>query len=368
MTLENKKYMKKLIVIAILALGALSACTKVEMIDRPARKISFEAGSYAIQTKANSALSTSLVFNSRAFLHANGVAGVQPVFGTGAGEQVHYVSGSNTWEPGATTGNEYFWPLSPSSYINFVCWYDKNGTPDTGALSETSLTWDGRTVASDDEIMFADAAWHYNSNTSNGEQYAGDAITSGVPVIFHHALSQVCFKAKIKDGCVSDGNTTWRVTISNFAISNVYKSGTLALTNAEPAGTAPATRPWTGSWAVDTEGDTESFPDKVSSLTLTSATATDLLPMRTVLPQNVTTDMIMSFDWKISTYENGVLFSEEYLQYTGMLRLLAPEIETWSMGTQITYTLVIDPSANYILISPVVSDWEMGGSSSVVVE
>ena len=90
--------------------------------------------------------------------------------------------------------------------------------------------------------------------------------------------------------------------------------------------------------------------------------------MRTVLPQNVTTDMIMSFDWKISTYENGVLFSEEYLQYTGMLRLLAPEIETWSMGTQITYTLVIDPSANYILISPVVSDWEMGGSSSVVVE
>ncbi|MBO7398260.1 MAG: hypothetical protein J6V10_04140, partial [Clostridia bacterium] len=153
--------MKKLAVIAIAALAALSACTKFVTEPRPAEKVTFAVGSYAPATKGNSAFSPDLLFNTRAFLHGNGIDATQDFFGTGAGAQIYW--DDSFWTPGYTSGRDYFWPFSENSWINFVCWYDKNGAPDTANLSETALSWsfDGqtgaghRTLQSDDVILFA---------------------------------------------------------------------------------------------------------------------------------------------------------------------------------------------------------------------
>ena len=67
--------MKKYFIIAVAALVASAACTKVETFDNtPGKKISFQVGNYAAQTKASvSFKDESESFKTRAFLHAEGV-------------------------------------------------------------------------------------------------------------------------------------------------------------------------------------------------------------------------------------------------------------------------------------------------------
>ena len=71
--------MKKLMYIALVALAALTACSKVEMDSyAPARKVTFQAAVYVPQTKANASVwdefTTNGVtsFSAKAFLHAEG--------------------------------------------------------------------------------------------------------------------------------------------------------------------------------------------------------------------------------------------------------------------------------------------------------
>ena len=353
--------MKKIIYITLITVTALSACTKIEQGERTGREISFAVGSYAERTKANEALNTSLLFRSRAFLHATGLS-VQDMFGAGAGEQVGYVSG--IWQAGAVSGNEYHWPVSDGSYVNFVSWYDKNGNPDTANLSETSLQWTDRTIVADDDILYADEAWRYSEDTSNGTHFTGDAITSGVPTLFHHALAQICFKAKIASGKNVDGTTTWEITLKNFSLAGVYKKGSLDLSNSDLGSTG--TKAWTitsltemggeAGWTWDSTGGTESFTDANSSLALTT-TAQDVLAMRTVLPQAVTSNMILSFTWTITTKVNGTTVLEEDVPYSKALNAVAPSITDWNMGYQITYTLSFDPTTEKIQIVPSLSNW-----------
>lgn len=379
--------MKKLAVIAIAAILALSACSKVERDARPAVKITFAAGSYAPATKSNSAFSTSLVFNSRAFLHANGIDGTQDYFSTGAGEQIYWDETSSYWTPGYTSGREYYWPFSDNSWINFVCWYDKNGAPDTANLSETALSWsiDGtnRTLRSDDLILFADEAWRYNSNTTNAPHYSEDAVRIGVPVLFHNALAQLSFKGKIADGCSMNGadeassTIKWGVTVTAMTLSNVYSTGTLSMTNADPT-TAATTVPWTvtgGNWATTgTAANLEilTTADTSDDTVLPTGEAVSLLPMSTVLPQAVNDSMNLSVNWVITSYRkvNGswVEFSKENMTYLGNIATLVTTVTEWAMGHRVTYTLAFDPTTETIQISPSLVSWTGLDSAGMVVE
>lgn len=357
--------MKKLAYIVLAAALVLSACTMVEPEVLPGRKISFTVGTYAVRTKADTVALSGVTdnFRSRAFLHAAGVAGTQDFFGTGAGEKVawDYVS---TWAPGAETNYEYFWPMSSESYINFVCWYDNNGAPKlsgSGEVSESNLVWESRTVGSSDIILYADEAWRYNDNDHS--KFRVEAA-DGVPVLFHHALAQLCFKAKIKDGCASSGTTSWTIDIDNASLSNVYSTGTLSLSNSDP-GSENTTCEWTGSWVPEAPAASLALSG-VSNL---GTTATDILALRSILPQAVSNSMILSFRWKLSTYENNdpTPVSVEYIQFSQSLRSLVPSITEWGMGQRITYTLVIDPRADSILIAPTLQNWAED-SGGIVVE
>lgn len=371
--------MKKLAVIAFAALVAFSACSKVESEPRPAGKVTFAVGSYAPATKAVSleeSVDGITAFTSKGFLHGQGVATVQDFFGSASNNYTETISyawddadsdstkdaGEVSWLP----SHDYYWPKGTSSYVNFVSWYDKNGTPDNVAsVSETAISWtfDGtnRALAADDNIMIADEAWGYKD--SNATEYtSASLVASGVPTLFHHLLSRVRVVVKLSKD--SDTGVSWTASASNFVLGNVYTTGSLALTNAEPAST-PGTVAWEGSWA--TSGTQGSVAGVSAQTTLTTA-GVEMLPERSMIPQSATAAYI-SFTYVVRTVYDANNYIEETVN-TGNIRLnsFTTPVTNWAMNKIITYTVTINPEMNQILIDPTVVDWADPVSSTLNIE
>lgn len=363
--------MKKLMYIALAALAALTACTKVEMDSyTPQRKVTFQVASYAPQTKANSSMWTlgaSPSFTAKAFLHADGYTGeTQNFFGANGETITPYkndgtaaTAESNTsyWGP----SHDYYWPKSSNSYINFIAW--RGATPFTA--TETSLSWKDYTVQSTDDLIYADEAWHYNVNTTNAAQYTDDAVTSGVPMLFHHALARVAFKANATN--VTNGDFTRSVAIKSFSLSSVYTTGSLAMTN--EGSTDTATVPWTvtgNGWTPSGTAAAMVASIASGSSVPVSTTVIDLIAMQTVLPQTVTNDMMLSINYDIVTKKNNADFSVEHISFSKRLIELVPVITSWEMGHEMTYTIVFDLTTDLITIQPSIETWEYNGGNVTV--
>lgn len=368
--------MKKFFILAAAALVAFSACTKIEDVDSaPAKKITFQAASYVPQTKANVPVWDEFTsFKCKAFLHAAGYTSeTQNMFGA-AGETITpWQSDGSTaatseanvsyWAP----SHDYYWPKDASSYVNFVAWYDAKNTAPTTA-TETSLSWENYEVLTTDNLLFADEAWHYKKNTDNAAQYTDptDKVTSGVPMLFHHALAQLCIKAKVKKA--SEGNTAWDVTLSDISLAGVYNKGTLTLTNTEPsASTFNTTVPWTvtgGNWSPTGNTSSVTMSDVTTPLT---TTAVDVLKMQNVLPQTVTDDVVLNFKYNISYKYNGTEYAHEKITAAVQLNSITDAISVWEMNKKITYTITINPETTTIRIDPAMVEWEpqAGGSTTL---
>jgi hypothetical protein len=348
----------------LLGMAALLAgCVSTEIVDAPEREISFSVGSYAPATKAV-AVTEFTSFRSRAFLHAEGIGYTQHFFGEG-GETITLQSAglNNEWNP----SHPYYWPKSSRSYINFVSWYDaKDTTP--SALSETALAWNNYTVLPTDNLLWADEAWRFNDNVNPATYGTVSGVSQGIPTLFHHALAQVRFQGKIKSGCDSRGTLRWEVRVKNMNLAAVYNTGSLALTNEDPE-TPSTTREWTvtgGNWTPS--GNASTINMVGSTGTQITTTATDLLAMQSVLPQAVTSDMVLSFDWEIRTYRGSAEtpFTTEVLSFSRSLLDIAPVVSDWTMGHRITYTLEFDPSTDTIVFSPALDTWNEADAGVVV--
>jgi hypothetical protein len=354
-----------------LGLAALLAgCVQAEIVDVPERPVSFSVGSYAPATKAV-AVTEFTSSSCMAYLHAEGFETTTQDFFGANGETItkQAVSNNTEWVP----GHVYYWPKSANSYVNFVAWHDANGTaPD--AVSETALAWNGYTVAADDNLLWADEAWRFNDNVNPATYGSVSGVTAGVPMLFHHALAQVCFKGKIKSGCDTNdaGTLRWEVSLTNMSLTNVYNTGNLAMTNSDPgSSSASTTNAWTvtnGGWTPTGSATTLNILGS-SETALNANTATDLLQMRSVLPQEVT-NMVLSLTWTIRTYRGSETtpFCMESLSFSGNLATIAPTIAEWSMGHKITYTLEFDPTTDSIRFAPSLDDWDVASNSPVVVE
>ena len=360
----------------ILVLAALTGCVKAELDPVPEREITFTVGHYAsADTKAASLESYSITsFKSKAFLHAEGYEDeTQNIFGAN-GETISARNASGniitsgvaaSWAP----SHPYYWPKSALSYINFVSWYDNGGTPTTA--SETRLEWTNRTITATDNIMYADVAWRFNDNYTSAAQYNGDAVTSGVTTLFHHALAQVKFQARLSEA--SEGNTSWTVTVSNFRLTNVHNTGSLVLYNSDPT-TAFTTRPWTN--AAGTGAPVWTQTDAVETISLNGshtlgAANQVLMDFRSVLPQS-TFGMQLTFDYTINTtygtQGNPISSMSENAQATVDL-YSAFMLYTWDMNTRYTYTLVINPKTNKITFEPTLTEgWNSDTGNSMFLE
>ena len=407
--------MKQYFIIAVLALVASAACSKVETIDNtPGQKITFQAANYTAATKAGDPVSVFgdfKEFQSRAFLHAVGVdlnadgsfkdtKTYQEFFGE-AGETISPYNSSNAIieNPTKTTDNvsywapshEYYWPKHEKSYVNFIGWYGTDGTNavnptitytyDTSAGKWTAgmtWTWSATTVgAHGANLLYADMAWRYNENTDPAE-YGLNGLSGGynkgVPMLFHHALAQINVKAYASaataetgepantaltagSGTVTDNNATWTIVLDNVKITPVYAAGTLALTNADPG--SNTTQIWSGDWAgTGSAGDLEA--DDFTVQKVTKATAEDVFAATCVMPQTIGTSVVLSFDLDITTkYANTATHGDENHEIIPIsIKLNDMGTTAWAKNTKYTYYLQINPSQKRVRFDPALeADW-----------
>lgn len=187
-------------------------------------------------------------------------------------------------------------------------------------------------------------------------------------MLFHHALAQLRFKANLINATATGGMRR-TVTISSFTLTNVYNQGSLELTNSDPADDEPAvegatTKAWTGGWSDLASPITLSKTD----LTLSEmGTDYDLVPLRAVIPQAVTDDMVLSISYSINTYYGEATNPSivENISVSKALSEYVPSnaINSWNMGYSTTYTLQFNAAMDLIIIKPDLANWESNGGS-----
>ena len=387
--------MKKHFIFAVAALAASVACTKtnIDTDQLPDQKISFEVANYVPQTKAETSLAT-----GEGFYEFHTTATQFPGIGTAitfmnnvavkawdnATTPVVVTSGDvYTWAP----EQDYYWPKT--GYINFYSYAGTKSPTTTVSEDKKTVTFNYGTVtvASDDNILVADAALHFNANTAT---YRKDYVASGVPTLFRHQLAKVKFTVHLKTTQSASSNTTWKVkTLGSETISGTtyesavtfVKNGSLQLSNAdELAATATVnttTQGWTAvvgesanvdGWIAGTE-DSDKEKVTLTSQTLTIATnATEstntenLVEERTVMPQATSnTKFVLYYEVSASHDNFSTTFLKE-IRSVGVdvektLADLVSTITNWNKNTKVTYNIIIDPVSEKVTFDPAVEEW-----------
>lgn len=351
--------MKKYFVIA-LSVVALAACSKVSPespVNQVAaqKEVTFQAYNYASQTKANSLIDQEGVTSFHTYAFYNPTEGTQQAFMTD--ETISWNSTDKVWAP----SRKYYWQKTGDD--NFISFYYTNSKAPS-VPSDKNLKWENIEVASDDNFLFADEAFHYNANVAT---YNFNGAANGVPTLFHHALAQVAFKVKMNK--VTDGDKyTWKAEmLSGNGVASVLKKGSLILSNAGQATTG--TKAWSNSntskpnvgWIAGSVTEDFSF----ATPTLTTTTAADLLAMRTVMPQSLADATVITLKFKLYSYYDGASTPEsvEVITVEKKLTELVSTITDWNMNTKYTYTITIDPSTTEVLFDPAVEAWGTGTGS-----
>ncbi len=344
--------MKKYIIIALAAVVAFTACTKTNPEEKKAEQISFQVANYVPQTKAGEVSFLSEFenpadahFQSKAYLHADGVQGARDYFGAN-GETIKWFSDKTQWR----SEQVYFWPKSADSYINFVSWYDNK--ENTTTVTETTITWACNDIDADQNFMWADEAWGYKNN--DGAVYKKDGVTEGVPTLFHHALAKLTINAKATT--VAEEGTTWDITIENVSVNNHVNSAELVLTNTlTEAGATADTAPYTAAWdAKNVAGFSITSP--AGKLT-TDASDYVLVSEKSIFPLLQATETL-NFDIHIKAYHGTTLYSEEVITKSILFNTLGtPAITAWNNNTKYTYTIIINPMTDIILFDPALEPW-----------
>lgn len=424
--------MKKYFFIAAAALVASVACSKVETEATPDVEIGYQVATFLNQTKADSHGHTSFIdelaelgitsnqsFKSAAYIHAaqsDGTVAAPAEFfvaGTDNVETINY-DGSSSWKP----AHPYYWPKSPKSSLTFFSWFDFDTTQDDPTVTYTTdggtatLAWSDRTVALKDNVMYADAAYHYKKNANGDENHKLNGVTEGVPTLFHHALAKVRFTIaqnpmKKQDGATSN-YTFWEVTVDNVALSSgsIKNNGKFSLT--ETSKTTAATQgtwtlPTNNIWAAPTATQTyltanlgnatgDIFDtDVAKGAAVLTNTAVELTGDNfmddtyfTVMPQDIANGVTLTFKYTIKTYygtenqfaatnhEGCSLISTETINVNDLpdAGYLAPYTATgiqlnaitgawarWQMNHRYVYNIIINPETDMILYDPAVEDW-----------
>lgn len=397
--------MKKLYTILAIAAVAAVGCAKTEVVDNaPDVKIGYQVANYMTQTKAGEtsflAELTNLgvaeadaSFNSKAFINAdNGNGGHN--FSEFFNETIEWDGTAKTWSPAS---KDYYWPKSPKSNIDFFSWYDYEGVAPTLNYTGTTATmvWSNKAVAGKSDILFADIAFHQKQNNDT-PKYGKDGVAEGVPTLFHHALAQVKFTAKIKDDCyqIVDSKNSgyyhfWEVKLSNvaFAANKVQTNGTLTLTGADPdaSDAAASITPWTS--AVWTNASSPAYVTdawfqtaEALGTTALTETAANLIPDSymgsgyiAVRPQTIGDDVTLGLTMTI-THKYGTAIGSASTVSTETINVTAyaptapytatgiqlnqiGSISAWEMNHKYTYNLIIDPTTTTILYDPAVEAW-----------
>lgn len=376
--------MKKYIIIALTALAASVACSKVETA-APQREISFEVAN-SLQTKADAGV----VYN-------NGAFGTYAWFNNTDDFMVNeQVDKSGTvWK---TVDHTFYWPKTGS--ISFISYSPFKGTSDTAgtepAVTKNSITYTGITAGTVD-LMYADKATCSNNVNEVTDDAAGttDSGFSGVPTIFRHALAKLSFKVMANftewDDATTGSHTEWEITLNSFKIGGFKTTGDLALAlNADgkswdkPVTTVDAVdyNVWTnlsGATADQELIDPSTYPSGVALTT----SAKDLTPAAGyVMPQVLAEGaQVVKIDAHIkTTLANGKEINEDFVKTIDISKIST--LKAWQMNENIVYTIKFKPTAHstdpgvpphdndpedvIIKFDPAVADWTNVDTSATI--
>ncbi|MBQ9476313.1 MAG: hypothetical protein IJU63_00820 [Bacteroidales bacterium] len=387
--------MKKCLILAAAALVAFAACTKVETVEAPAQKVSFEVAKY-MQSKAETSLlseadangSSINKFQTNAWYHS--VNDGNQYFMKNV--EINWKSAKNEW----SSDIDYYWPKT--GYVNF---YSYAGTPaptsyGTTAATEGTITYTNAVINYNDNVLVADAAYGFHANAA--QYHIDHADVKGVTTLFRHYLAKVAFNVSLRTTEEKKSATNYfKVEVLEASVK-VSNKGTLTLTNADPntsrTAAAPGTtalNPWTNAntananvawvpaaWNETSGSETVETIQIVASpvegkdmkaLTLNLAknaviqteTDTVMLAMRSVMPQALTSNQVFYIKYKVSAYNDASTdpYSVETLEFTNPLTSFigTSALTAWNKNTKYTYNVFIDPIASKITFDPAVEEW-----------
>ena len=367
--------MKKYIIIALAALTASVACSKVETADIQ-KEIKFEVAN-SVQTKAftgsvysNGAFGTYAWFNDTNEYMVN--------------EQVNLKGGAWT-----TIDHTFYWPKTGS--ISFISYSPFEGTSDTPGttpvVTKNKITYTGITAGTTD-LMYADKATC--SNNVNEVEDGTNSYT-GVPTIFRHALAKLSFKVMANFTEWTDNTTTpasvtrWEITLNSFKIGGFNTTGNLEL-NLNSDGKSwdkPVTTVGTENYNVWTNlSGATADQELVAAPIILTTTPVDLAAATGfVIPQVLAAGVqTVDIDAHIkTTLANGKIIEEDFIKPVDISGIST--LKAWQMNENIVYTIKFKPTASaldpseahdddpedvIIKFDPAVADWTSVDASATI--
>ena len=359
--------MKKLFIISLAALIAVTACTKRE--NTPVEKaVTFQTA--ALSTRAGidgPAFPTSESFG------VYGWATNNPDGFFMNNERISFIEEDGVWGSNPT----FYWPLKAT--VDFIGYYphgmseisvDKNQISFANLDVETSQT----------DVLYSSKAVGYGYNPDG--TYTGIDGSAGVPIVFHHALAKVVVDARTAYDHIEEADGTvydWEVTLNSVTFSDFYKKGNATFTLAqEPAeGIVDWVKPTdeAGFRVWTNDGSTTSIT-KVPNAVLNSETPVNVIPEFFVLPQAIVVPPAkdepepkpiqkVTVNITVKTRLNGADFIRETYDRSAYIYL--EDVPAWNINQFTHYLLIIHPLGigtgpdlprPVITFDPAVADWE----------
>ncbi len=354
--------MKKYFIIAVAALVALASCTKSE-INTPAQKeISYNAvtGKNTVTKTINDktyyapgdpAFGVWGLYQPTAWAtdHGNGVW-----VGTSLSASAEITYQTDTWKK---NGAVDYWPLTGSVVFMGYSPYANVSSKASVAVadSKVTLTVAGfETTTGDwvDDLMWSDAVEKSTNDTNYDADGNNTTTYNGVPIVFHHALSQIAIYAKTdKDYAAQDYTftiTALSVTVDDNATLTVADNLTAdpVVAWTEPATDATRTVLSSASAALTTSFVKQGDPFLVIPQTLTAAQ--DIITVSYKVVHNGVTStatkninltagdsVTLSAFEKNTKYNLNLVFSLEEIKYS-------PDVVAWDAAVASEYEVPND--------------------------
>lgn len=339
--------MKKL-VFAVLAIGAMAACTKSNVQLEPQGELTFAP----VTKKATKAVVDGTTYPTDETFNVWAWYGRDPAttsattnFTTEYIVEGGFKNNGGTWagwKDGAhrpyywpTTGSLFFAGYSPASAKDSADSFAYN--LQTKTLTVTNYV-QSNVISATKDLMWFDATESYDQETA----------IHGVPAVFHHALSWLTFKFKLASGAPADN---WKITQVELKGIENTATFTSPSTWTEPTATGTTDmRVYFGSHPVTT---TENILEDGSAL---------VIPQSCAYTNKTTNDasLVITYDLKNPAYTVGSSTIPEWI--TGQTRTLplngtnvGNAWDTWVTGKHYIYTITF--GANEIRIAPEVGRW-----------
>lgn len=350
--------MKKTLLLSVLAIAAMTACTKNEVFvsGNNDAQISFKPLS-ATQTKSTpikkyetttgdfkvyawyQATNTSATFDP-SLDYTTYMNNVTCSYTAGDVDGGH---GEGTWKSADT----YFWPKNGK--LTFSAYYPSDLTG-VSVTADKGLKFTDYKVADPTDqidVMYSTRVYDRVSSTETDVNQDYD----GVDIVFNHALSAASFDVKVKEDYGAEAVKLYKIEILKATANGTFTEGLTTGVSGQAA--APA---W-GAAATPEIKDYTVFNETAGQVLTTTATKAGVDCI--VLPQTFSSDIAIKVTYGIK-YKDGA--DVKYLEQTATFPLEntttnnGTAIEGWEISKWYKYTLTF--TLDTVYFAPSVSNWE----------